>query len=302
MKTIIVGMGIQGEKRFNIAGSDVVGTVDPYKKSDFKNIYDVPLNLYDSAILCIQDDLKIEFIEYFLKNKKNVMVEKPLLSNSSKYLIRIKNLAKKNNKTIYTAYNHRFEPHFINLQKILKSKKLGKIYSVRLFYGNGTARLVRNSKWRDQGSGVLPDLGSHILDTLNFWFDKNFDDIKILSALKYENKTFDNVVMVKKSNPSIVAEISLVSWRNHFYADIYGEKGSAHISSLCKWGPSSLIVRNRILPSGRPIEESTTYVKNDPTWDLEYKYFKALCKNAKSNIDNDIWINKMLIGMKKIEF
>lgn len=301
MKIIIVGMGVQGEKRYKIAGTDVVATVDPFKKSDFKNIYDVPLDLYDSAILCIQDDLKIEFIEYLLKNKKNVMVEKPLLSNNPKDLVRLKNLAKKNNKTIYTAYNHRFEPHFINLKKILKSKKLGKIYSIRLFYGNGTARLVRNSKWRDKGTGVLPDLGSHILDTLKFWFGKNFHDIKIISALKHENKSFDNVVIGKENNPSIIAEISLVSWRNHFFADIYGEKGSAHISSLCKWGPSSITVRKRLLPSGRPVEESTTYVKNDPTWNLEYKYFRQLCRDSKSNIDNDIWINKMLIGMKEIE-
>ena len=34
-----------------------------------------------------------------------------------------------------------------------------------MFYGNGTARLVRDSAWRDQGAGVLPDLGSHLLDT-----------------------------------------------------------------------------------------------------------------------------------------
>ena len=39
-----------------------------------------------------------------------------------------------------------------------------------MFYGNGTARLVRESAWRDAGAGVLPDLGSHLLDTARFWF------------------------------------------------------------------------------------------------------------------------------------
>ena len=28
----------------------------------------------------------------------------------------------------------------------------------------------RNSAWRDRGAGVLPDLGSHLLDTAMFWF------------------------------------------------------------------------------------------------------------------------------------
>ena len=45
---------------------------------------------------------------------------------------------------------------------------LGGIYRCRMFYGNGTARLVRDSAWRDDGAGVLPDLGSHLLDTARF--------------------------------------------------------------------------------------------------------------------------------------
>ena len=40
------------------------------------------------------------------------------------------------------AYNHRFEPHFMRL-KLIDANKLGKIYSCRMFYGNGTARLVK---------------------------------------------------------------------------------------------------------------------------------------------------------------
>ena len=32
----------------------------------------------------------------------------------------------------------------------------------------------------------------------------------------------------------------------------------------------------------------------DPTWALEYEYFKELCATGASNIDNDIWINATL--------
>ena len=52
------------------------------------------------------------------------------------------------------------------MRELIVSGELGEIYSCRMFYGNGTARLVRESDWRDQGAGVLPDLGSHLLDTL----------------------------------------------------------------------------------------------------------------------------------------
>ncbi len=33
--------------------------------------------------------------------------------------------------------------------------------------------------------------------------------------------------------------MTLLMWRNHFTCDILAENGSAHIESLCKWGPST---------------------------------------------------------------
>tara|TARA_B100000768_G_C11257013_1_gene366894 strand:- start:428 stop:1327 length:900 start_codon:yes stop_codon:yes gene_type:complete len=294
MRIIIVGLGVQGKKRLAIAKSDTVSTVDPFKESDYDNLYDVPLKSFDSAILCIQDDLKIEYIKYLLSNKKNVMVEKPIFSSTSKQIKMLKNLAEENNVCCYTAYNHRFEPNFIKMKKLLDEKKLGKVYTIRMFYGNGTARLVRDSEWRDKGAGVLPDLGSHLLDTLEFWFSEQFTDFKIISATKNENQSYDNVVFGKLSSPTIIAETSLLSWRNHFYADIYGEYGSAHITSLCKWGPSKFIFRKRIIPSGRPIEESSEIISSDPTWELEYNFFKEMISKKHNNLGSDIWINDVL--------
>ena len=78
---------------------------------------------------------------------------------------------------LYIAYNHRFEPHFVRMRDLVKSGTLGRIYRCRMFYGNGTARLVRNSAWRDHGAGVLADLGSHLLDTARFWFGDIGDDV-----------------------------------------------------------------------------------------------------------------------------
>ena len=92
-------------------------------------------------------------------------------------------------------------------------------------------------------------------------------------------------------------EITLLSWRNHFYADVFAEKGSAHIQSLCKWGPSTFTLRDRKLPSGRPDENAVTLLQPDPTWEAEYSHFKALCEKGASNIDNDIWINSVLAGL-----
>ena len=71
-----------------------------------------------------------------------------------------------------------------------------------MFYGNGTARLVRDSAWRDQGAGVLPDLGSHLLDTARFWFGDIGEDFRVVSANRFENRAPDHVVIALASTRS----------------------------------------------------------------------------------------------------
>ena len=208
----------------------------------------------------------------------------------------IEKMAKQMKVVCYTAYNHRFEPHYIRMKKLITSGKLGKIYSCRMFYGNGTARLVKNSKWRDKDQGVLTDLGSHLLDTTKFWWDDIGEKFKFYSENCFENRSPDHVIIgSEESSPRIELEMSLVMWRNHFTCDVLAEKGSAHISSLCKWGPTTFVYRKRVLPSGKPIERKITLKKKDPTWVLEYEYFKNICKKSqKTDLSRDYWILKVL--------
>ncbi|MEI6300076.1 MAG: Gfo/Idh/MocA family oxidoreductase [Betaproteobacteria bacterium] len=299
MRVIVIGLGVQGRKRLAVAGPEAVGTVDPVNPdARYKRIEDVHLASYDAALLCVPDEPKTELITYLLSNRKHLLVEKPLFADDPAALLELKRLAQSNGTVCYTAYNHRFEPHFVRMKEVIESGVLGKIYSVRMFYGNGTARLVRDSAWRDQGAGVLPDLGSHLLDTSLFWFGKPKAPFTLASANRFENRAPDHVVFGANGDPMLQMEVTLLSWRNHFYADVFAEKGSAHIQSLCKWGPSTFTLRERKLPSGRPDEDSVTLVQPDPTWEIEYRHFKGLCEKGHGNIDNDIWINDTLAGLR----
>ena len=298
MRVVVVGLGVQGRKRLAVAGKEAVATVDPFNPdARYKRLEDVPLDTYDGALVCTPDEVKLDALTYLLSNRKHLLVEKPLFAGSPADLLRLKHLAETNRTLCYTAYNHRFEPHFVRMKELLESGRLGRIYCVRMFYGNGTARLVRESAWRDQGAGVLPDLGSHLLDTALFWFGPPQAQFRIFSANRFENRAFDHVSFGANGDPVLQLEATLLNWRNHFYADVFAEKGSAHIQSLCKWGPSSFTLRERKLPSGRPDEETVTLVQPDPTWAIEYAHFKRLCDKAQSNIDNDIWVNDTLRGL-----
>ena len=297
MRIVVAGLGVQGCKRRAIAGVECVATVDPVNPdADYRALEDVPVGAYDAVLACVPDAPKTALIEVCVQRGKHVLVEKPLWAEDQTTLERLETLARAAGVVVYTAYNHRFEPHFEAMRALITSGKLGRLYRCRMFYGNGTARLVRDSAWRDQGDGVLSDLGSHLLATARFWFNTLYEDIHVISADRFENQAPDHVVLASTlAEPRLELEMSLVSWRNHFTCDLFGENGSAHIDSLCKWGPSTFTVRDRVLPSGRPSENSCSLVQADPTWALEYAHFKALCANQTStDLSGDRWLVRTL--------
>ncbi len=297
MRVIVVGLGVQGYKRRKFAGADFVASVDPVNpEADYKSVMDVPLGDYDAVLACVPDEPKVELLTYFLSNGKHVLVEKPLWAARDEDISELERIARAKGVVCMTAYNHRFEPHFVRMRDLIASGELGTIYSCRMLYGNGTARLVRESAWRDQGAGVLPDLGSHLLDTCRFWFGPLDDDFRLIAANCFENRAPDHVIIGSEANrPRIELEMTLLMWRNHFTCDILAEKGTAHIESLCKWGPSTFTRRTRVLPSGRPPEQAVTLVQDDPTWALEYAHFKALVQGgAATDLSDDLWLQRTL--------
>lgn len=296
MRVVVVGLGVQGHKRRKFAGDDYVGCVDPVNhEADYKSLFDVPLDGYDAVLVCVPDAAKPELLAYCIANGKHVLVEKPLLVPGDD-LLNLQHRAREKATIIYTAYNHRFEPHYIRMRDLISSGALGRIYSCRMFYGNGTARLVRDSAWRDQGAGVLTDLGSHLLDTCRFWFGDIDPNFSVASASNFENRAADHVVVANESTrPRIELEMTLLMWRNDFRCDILAENGTAHISSLCKWGPTKFTHRIRTLPSGRPLEDAQILIQEDPTWAAEYAHFKNLCeRGAKTDLSNDLWLYRVL--------
>ena len=297
MRTLVVGLGTQGAKRIKFIEEKLAGSVDPVNTSaTFSDISKAPVDRYDAVFLCVPDKEKPKLIEYCIQNRKHVLVEKPLLSNKIWDLIELQSRAIKSKVFIYTAYNHRFEPHFKSVKETLDNNEIGKIYSIKMFYGNGTSQLVKSSDWRDKDMGVISDLAPHLLDTLAFWI--GMDELKnsSLTTHNFETVAPDHAIIhFDLKNIFVQLEMSLCMWKNTFECDIIGERGSLHISSLCKWGPSILIKRVRVLPSGIPKEDSTKLELLDPTWAEEHEYFYRQIKNGiQTDLSTDYWISESL--------
>lgn len=281
---MVVGLGVQGRKRCEVAGGDVVATVDPVvAEASHRTLESVPSNTYDAVVLCVPDAAKLQLIHQALDGHKHILVEKPLLSDSDFGLGALESEARQRALIIYTAYNHRFEPHVAKVRDLLKQGAVGNPYRCSLFYGNGTARLVRQSPWRDKGAGVVSDLGSHNIDIACEWFGEVSSNYQASLVARYENESPDHCVFHSvDAVPHIQIELSLISWRNSFRAEIVGSEGSLHIEGLAKWGESTLILRERVLPSGRPKETIWRVPQGDPTWRLEYAHFLNLCRSGVS--------------------
>src|SRR3989442_1133896 len=120
VRVVIAGLGIQGRKRLAIANSDVVVTVDPLDgEARYRDIVQVPVDEYDAALVCTPDEAKLPILRYLLGHGKHVLVEKPLVAEDSSALEAIARLATTTGAVCYTAYNHRFEPHFVRMKETI---------------------------------------------------------------------------------------------------------------------------------------------------------------------------------------
>jgi hypothetical protein len=96
----------------------------------------------------------------------------------------------------------------------------------------------------------------------------------------------------------MVLEVSYLAWKNTFTIDAFGSRGSLHVSGLQKWGPSELMLRERVLPSGVPTEFRVRAEGGiDPTWQRDLEHFEGLCREPGPtwSVDNDLWISRTLM-------
>src|ERR1700683_918980 len=117
MRVVVAGLGVQGHKRRRVAGGDFVAAVDPINTdAEYRRIEDVPIDSYDAVLACIPDTPKVAVLNYLLARGKHVLVEKPLWAEDDRDIERLARLARDNRAVCYTAYNHRFEPHFLRMR------------------------------------------------------------------------------------------------------------------------------------------------------------------------------------------
>ena len=291
MKSLIIGYGVQGQKRAKFIKKKDLIIFDPfYKFSDYKRFSDINFKDIKYGYVCTPEKNKFILVEKLVKKKINILVEKPFILKPSQ-VKKLKKLLKKNKNSLYVAYNHRFEPNIIKIKNLLNKKIIGRIYNTELYYGNGTAKLWKN-KWRERKKdSIIDDLGVHLLDIFLFIFGFLPSKVKYTLRKKNELRCYDYCQFNSTDKFNTNFTVSLIDWKNYFRINIIGSKGSLHMDNLCKWGTSKLFIRRRKFPSGYPKEKIQSIKSKDPTWEKEENYFKNLCKKKLNNLFENSKIN-----------
>jgi len=294
MRYLLVGLGNIGGKRRAILGERCVATVDPFNPgADFRQPEECPDASYDAAILAVPNDVKIRLMEYFLSRGKHTLVEKPLIldEETARHLTRV---ARAPRAIWYTSYNFRFEPNVIALKRYLEARIIGRLYRVRMFYGNGTAGNIAGT-WRDSPLGVLEDMASHLIDLTGFVFGRFGSEFRVWERRGHELKGLDHCLLAT-ADRSVTIECSFLAWKNRWRIEALGEEGALEMNGLTKWGKSELVILRRRRPSGVPGERREVAHGPDPTWASDIRHFEEMAAAGVTSCENDLWLSRTILS------
>ncbi|HEX3073609.1 MAG TPA: Gfo/Idh/MocA family oxidoreductase [Ignavibacteriales bacterium] len=167
------------KKIFKRSGADKIYGADVV--SSFNDILsDKEIEL---VVITLPNDLHFEAAKEALEAGKHVILEKPFTINSAdgEKLI---NLANDKNLILSVYHNRRLDGDFLTVRKIISGNMLGKLAEYESHFDR-FRNFIKEGAWREsggEGSGILYDLGSHLIDQALVLFGKPksvFADLRI---------------------------------------------------------------------------------------------------------------------------
>ncbi|MBU3598272.1 Gfo/Idh/MocA family protein [Polynucleobacter bastaniensis] len=261
----------------------------------FSNYLDMLEEDLDVIIVCLTNDIASLVTIAGLKKGAHVFCEKPPGRTVQDILnVRIEEAKYPNLKLMY-GFNHRYHESVQYALKILDTKELGNILSIRGVYGKAKLITFNQPDWRTKrdiaGGGVLLDQGIHMLDIMRLFCGEFIEVCSHISNSHWGYDVEDNAYALMKTGEGIVGMIhsSATQWRHRFNLDINLEKGSLILGGLLtgtkSYGAETLTIIKADPDNDRgdPWEQTIRYNK-DPSWDNEMQVFtKCITQNLNIN-------------------
>jgi len=264
IKVGVIGTGGIGEyahiKELKKCGSAEVLAVCDIDEARVKEIaerYSIPYRYTDYRDLLSRDDIDAVVISTpnishyeigieAIKAKKHILCEKPLAMNVKE----AKEMYEKAEETgikHMVAFSYRFCPSAKFAKSLIDSNYIGKIFHISAEY-NQSWLVDPNTPlvWRlikaQSGSGVLGDLGSHIIDLIRWMTGLEFESVlgdlqtfvkrrKKLDSEEYGDVDVDDysaflAYLDNETRASVITSRYATGYKNYQRIEIYGDKGS----------------------------------------------------------------------------
>jgi scyllo-inositol 2-dehydrogenase (NADP+) len=186
---------------------------------------------------------------------KHIVIEKPF-TPTSKEADKLINLSKKSGKKIFVFQNRRWDGDFKTIQKVISDGMLGDLLEYEAHFDR-FAPVRKRAAWRDDplpGSGVLYDLGSHLIDQALVLFGKPlsiFADVRAQRETKTVDDSFEVILFYDRIKVTLKAGVFVREAGPRYI--IHGRKGS-----FTKYGidPQEELLKQGFMPT-------------DPNWGKE---------------------------------
>ena len=179
-------------------------------------------------VLAVPNVLHYKLAIKALENNKHVVVEKPF-TVTTKEADKLIALAKRNNKILTVHQNRRWDSDFKTIEKIVKSNSLGNIVEYEAHFDRFRDYFKENT-WKEKklpGSGILYDLGSHLIDQAQYLFGLPTEVFGDLRIQRQDGIIIDNFeIIMNYPNLKVTLKAGMLVKEISAHFTLLGNKGS----------------------------------------------------------------------------
>ena len=172
-----------------------------------------------------------------LEHGLHVFCEKPMGISSSQAMELVR-ASQKRNLVLQVGYNLRGVKNYVRAAKIIEGMRLGRILQVHATMTRPGPYVgwMPNGEWHleKEGGGVLYDLGSHLLDLINYILSEKIVDISAKSIETMHLNIVDNIAGAFETESGAIGTVN-IGWRagiNFDSIEIHGTAGYAFVNPL----------------------------------------------------------------------
>lgn len=154
---------------------------------------------FDLMCICVPNHLHFDYTSRALSSGKHVLVEKPFTVSTAEAAILIEK-AQEFGRILTVFQNRRFDSDFLTIRDFLKTGALGEVVEFEGHFDRFRPEVAVN-RWKEQelaGSGILYDLGAHLIDQAFCLFGYPREILASLDVQRKEASQHDSFFLMLK--------------------------------------------------------------------------------------------------------